>query len=101
MSPPRRSRTVDRTDRLLRLAALALFPEASLDDNAEGRTLASVTDDEVRTRLGARYGQESVSLIRQCQRGAHPSGLSLTDRVGFVRRIEALTEKIRKPGVTK
>ncbi|MGW4436233.1 AAA family ATPase [Streptomyces sp. NPDC004596] len=92
---------VDRTDRLLRLAALALFPEAASDDDADGLTLASVTDDEVRARLGALYGQESVALIRQCQRGAHPSGLSLTDRVGFVRRIEALTEKIRKPGVTK
>ncbi|MBC2868883.1 AAA family ATPase [Streptomyces mexicanus] len=87
-SAERLQATLDATERLLPLAGLALF------DDGDDRD-----DEEVRDRLRTLYGRESTTLIHQCQQGAHPGGFLPDDPVSFVRRVEALADRIRKPEV--
>lgn len=79
---------IEATDRLLPLASFALFDDGVVH-----------TDDEVKARLRSLHGSESVILIGQCQRGAHPGGFRPQDPVAFVRKIEAVAKEIRKPEV--
>lgn len=79
---------IDATERLIPLASLALFDDGLVHP-----------DEEVRERLRTLYGPENTSLIHQCQRGAHPGGFLPHDPVAFVRKVEALAERIRKPEV--
>ncbi|MER6627478.1 AAA family ATPase [Streptomyces sp. NPDC000987] len=79
---------IDRTERLLPLASFALFDDGRIHP-----------DEEVRTRLRVLYGHESTTLIHQCQMGAHPGGFLPPDPVAFVRKIEDLAHRIRKPEV--
>ncbi|GAA0664680.1 ATP-binding protein [Streptomyces thermocarboxydovorans] len=79
---------IDATDRLIPLASFALFDDGCVHP-----------DDEVRSRLRTLYGHESTTLIGQCQRGAHPDGFLPADPVAFVRKVENLARRIRKPEV--
>ncbi|WP_217176790.1 AAA family ATPase [Streptomyces sp. AC495_CC817] len=79
---------IDATERLIPLASFALFDDGLVH-----------SDDEVRSRLRVLYGGESTTLIGQCQRGAHPDGFLPPDPVAFVRKVEALANRIRKPEV--
>ncbi|WP_406725107.1 AAA family ATPase [Streptomyces sp. GD-15H] len=79
---------IDGTERLIPLASFALFDDGLVHP-----------DEEVKDRLRALYGGESTTLIRQCQQGAHPGGFLPHDRIAFVRKIEDLAGRIRKPEV--
>lgn len=79
---------IDTTERLLPLASFALFDDGLVHP-----------DEEVRSRLRALYGNESTTLIHQCQQGAHPGGFLPHDPVAFVRRVEVLAARIRTPEV--
>ncbi|MFI1048961.1 AAA family ATPase [Streptomyces griseoruber] len=76
---------IDRTDRLIPLASFALFDDGLVHP-----------DDDVKSRLRVLYGPDSTTLIRQCQRGAHPDGFLPSDPVAFVRKVEDLAHRIRK-----
>ncbi|MFK0255989.1 AAA family ATPase [Streptomyces sp. NPDC090445] len=73
-------------ERFRKVAALALFGDV--------RRVADV-DSEVRRR----YGDQAVRLVRQCQNGAHPGGVQISDAHRFVSDVEALAQKVRKPEV--
>ncbi|MFH9862508.1 AAA family ATPase [Streptomyces sp. NPDC017202] len=79
---------IDATERLIPLASLALFDDGLVHP-----------DEEVRSRLRTLYGNESTTLIHQCQQGAHPGGFLPHDPIAFVRRVEALAARIRTPEV--
>ncbi|MFF9777029.1 AAA family ATPase [Streptomyces sp. NPDC013978] len=79
---------IDATERLIPLASFALFDDGLVH-----------SDDDVSSRLRALYGGESTTVIHQCQRGAHPDGFLPPDPVAFVRKVEALANRIRKPEV--
>jgi hypothetical protein len=79
---------IDETDRLLPLASFALFDDGLVHP-----------DEEVRSRLRSLYGSESTTLIHHCQQGAHPGGFLPQDPVAFVRKVEDLAHRIRKPEV--
>jgi recombinational DNA repair ATPase RecF len=89
-SADRLQAAIDETERLIPLASFALFDDGVVH-----------SDDEVKDRLRALYGTESLTLIRQCQRGAHPDGFLPRDPVAFVRQVEALAHRIRKPEVNR
>ncbi|GAA1415125.1 hypothetical protein GCM10009601_04170 [Streptomyces thermospinosisporus] len=88
LSVDRLQAAIDETDRLIPLASFALFDDGEVHP-----------DEEVRSRLRTLYGPESTTLIRQCQRGAHPDGFLPADAVAFVRKVENLAHRIRKPEV--
>lgn len=77
---------IDTTERLLPLASFALFDDGSVH-----------SDEEVKESLRSLYGRESTVLIHQCQQGAHPGGFLPHDPVAFVRKVEDLAHRIRKP----
>ncbi|MGA5077319.1 AAA family ATPase [Streptomyces griseoincarnatus] len=77
---------IDTTERLLPLASFALFDDGNVHP-----------DEEVKDSLRSLYGRESTVLIHQCQQGAHPGGFLPHDPVAFVRKVEDLANKIRKP----
>ncbi|WP_030955119.1 AAA family ATPase [Streptomyces sp. NRRL S-481] len=79
---------IDATERLIPLASFALFDDGLVH-----------SDEEVRSRLRTLYGNESTTLIHQCQQGAHPGGFLPHDPIAFVRRVEALAARIRTPEV--
>ncbi|MFF7901554.1 AAA family ATPase [Streptomyces sp. NPDC007920] len=79
---------IDETERLIPLASFALFDDGRVHP-----------DEEVKVRLRSLYGGESTLLIRQCQQGAHPGGFLPPDPVAFVRKVEDLAGRIRKPEV--
>ncbi|MEV6378114.1 AAA family ATPase [Streptomyces sp. NPDC051773] len=79
---------IDETERLIPLASFALFDDGLVHP-----------DEEVRSRLRTLYGNDSTTLIHQCQQGAHPGGFLPNDPVAFVRRVESLAARIRKPEV--
>ncbi|WP_073950391.1 ATP-binding protein [Streptomyces kebangsaanensis] len=79
---------IDATDRLLPLASFALFDDGRVHP-----------DEDVKNRLRAQYGSEATTLIHQCQQGAHPGGFLPRDPVAFVRKVEDLAARIRKPEV--
>ncbi|MGW4197177.1 AAA family ATPase [Streptomyces sp. NPDC005004] len=79
---------IDATDRLIPLASFALFDDSVVHP-----------DEEVKVRLRHHYGNESVTLVQQCQRGAHPGGFLPYDAVAFVRKVETLARMLRKPEV--
>ncbi|MFK0023488.1 hypothetical protein [Streptomyces sp. NPDC090798] len=74
-------------DKFRKIAALALFRDI-------GRT--ADVDQELRTR----YGAQAAYLIKQCQMGAHSGGAQIADARRFVKDIEFLAQKVRKPEVT-
>lgn len=76
------------SDRLMKVAALALLGDSNR------------TDGEVRRALAALCGPRAVELLKQCQRGAHPTGAQITDPHRFVDEIKTIAEKVRKPEVT-
>ncbi|MFF4344820.1 AAA family ATPase [Kitasatospora sp. NPDC001540] len=78
---------LDKAERLSQVAALALFGD-----------LARTAD--VGAEIERRWGRQERALIQQCQRGAHPGGVSVGDPLRFVSHVEALTMKIRKPEAT-
>ncbi|MEY6564018.1 hypothetical protein AB8B12_03435 [Streptomyces sp. PGLac3x] len=78
---------IDGAERLLEVAAFALFGDVARDNDVH---------DEVRRR----YGSRARSLIRQCQKGAHPGGASILDPHGFITEIAELAQDIRKAGRT-
>jgi hypothetical protein len=78
---------LDATDRLVRLAAVALFNDGAAHD-----------DEKVRQRLRTAFGHDRTVLIHQCQPGAHPGGFRPDDPVAFVRKIENLADRIRTRG---
>ncbi|MBX6387875.1 MAG: hypothetical protein IRZ08_02545 [Frankia sp.] len=74
------------SDRLVPLAALALFGDAT----------RSKADVEVElARLGR--GWTDVQLVRDCQSGAHAAGTSIGDPRRFVDRVANLAEIVRRP----
>ncbi|MFE7235052.1 AAA family ATPase [Streptomyces sp. NPDC057596] len=79
---------LDETERLIPLASFALFDDGSVH-----------SDEEVKDSLRSLYGRESTVLIHRCQQGAHPGGFLPQDPVAFVRKVEDLANKIRKPEV--
>ncbi|MFJ8232580.1 AAA family ATPase [Streptomyces sp. NPDC094448] len=78
---------IDSAERFRKVAAFALFGDVGRENDVES---------EVR-RL---YGNQAYSLIRRCQRGAHPDGAAIHDRHRFVSDVEDLAKKVRKPEVT-
>ncbi|MFK4146874.1 AAA family ATPase [Streptomyces sp. NPDC004065] len=80
---------LDATGRLIPLTSFALFDDGLVHD-----------DEEVNKRLRFLYGNESTALIHQCQLGAHPHGFLPDEPVSFVRKVEALADRIRKPEAT-
>ncbi|SBW20864.1 hypothetical protein FDG2_1828 [Candidatus Protofrankia californiensis] len=78
---------VAKSDRLKEVAALALFGDVERADEV---------DQELRTL----YGPYDVGLVRQCQEGSHSEGTQIADAHRFVRDIEAIVAKVRKPQVT-
>ncbi|MGX1565616.1 hypothetical protein [Streptomyces sp. NPDC055506] len=76
------------TERLIPLASFALCDDGLVHP-----------DEEVRSRLRTIYGNESTTLIHQCQQGAHPDGFLPHDPIAFVRRVEALAARVRTPEV--
>ncbi|MFD5920899.1 AAA family ATPase [Kitasatospora sp. NPDC058201] len=78
---------LDSAERFQKVAALALFGDVGRFGDVES---------EVRRR----YKDQAWFLIRKCQRGAHPDGISIPDPHRFVSDVEALAQKIRKPEVT-
>lgn len=76
---------VGEADKLLKVAALALFGDA-------GRT------GDVYGELRALCGPRAVALIKQCQNGAHAGGAQIIDPHRFVDDIETMTQKVRTPG---
>ncbi|MFE5188441.1 AAA family ATPase [Streptomyces sp. NPDC056628] len=79
---------IDTTERLLPLASFALFDDGLVHP-----------DEEVKDTLRSLYGRESTVLMYQCQQGAHPDGFLPQDPVAFVRKVEDLANRIRKPEV--
>lgn len=79
---------IDTIERLFPLASLALFDDGLVHP-----------DEEVKDALRSSYGRESTALIHQCQLGAHPDGFLPQDPVAFVRKVEDLANRIRKPEV--
>ncbi|MFE6551722.1 AAA family ATPase [Streptomyces sp. NPDC057746] len=79
---------VTHADKLMKVAALALFGDIE-------RT------DEVYRELRARCGPRAVDLLKQCQSGAHATGARITDPHRFVDEIKDLAQKVRKPEATK
>ncbi|MEU5520766.1 AAA family ATPase [Streptomyces sp. NPDC047860] len=77
---------IDTTERLFPLASFALFEDGSVHP-----------DEEVKESLRSLYGRDSTVLIHQCQQGAHPDGFLPQDPVAFVRKVEDLADRIRKP----
>jgi hypothetical protein len=74
-------------DKLMKVAALALF-------GAVERT------GDVYQELRSLCGPGAVALFKQCQAGAHASGTQITNAHHFVKDIEAIAQKVRKPEVT-
>ncbi|WP_245173477.1 hypothetical protein [Streptomyces aureus] len=78
---------VSDADKLMKVAALALFGDA-------GRTA------DVYRELRARCGPRAVDLLKQCQSGAHATGVKITGPHRFVDEITVFAQKVRKPEVT-
>ncbi|EMF50892.1 MULTISPECIES: AAA family ATPase [Streptomyces] len=78
---------VGSADKLMKVAALALFGDA-------GRT------GDVYRELRALCGPRAVDLLKECQNGSHATGAQITDPHRFVDDIETMAQKVRKPGVT-
>lgn len=78
---------IDGAERFQEVAAFALFGDVE-------------RGSDVREEVRRRYGSQACSLIQQCQKGAHPDGASIPDPRRFVRDVENLAQKIRKPEVT-
>ncbi|WP_411091910.1 AAA family ATPase [Streptomyces sp. 049-1] len=78
---------VGSADKLMRVAALALFGDA-------GRT------GDVYRELRTLCGPCAVDLLKECQNGAHAMGARIADPHRFVDDIETMTQKVRKAGVT-
>ncbi|MEU0400392.1 AAA family ATPase [Streptomyces sp. NPDC006197] len=78
---------IDGAERFREVAAFALFGDVRRGNDVEF---------EVRRR----HGDQAWSLIRKCQRGAHPGGTSIRDPHRFVTDVENLTKKIRRPEAT-
>ncbi|WP_431951201.1 AAA family ATPase [Actinacidiphila sp. bgisy167] len=76
------------SDRLLKVAAVALLGHAT------------ETEDDVFRALAVLCGPRAEGFLKQCQRGAHPAGARITDPHRFVDEIEAIVAKVRKPEVT-
>jgi hypothetical protein len=74
-------------DKLMKVAALALFGDAGRTGDVYG---------ELRTLCGPR----AVDLLKECQNGAHAMGAQITDPHRFVDDIEIIAQKVRKSGVT-
>jgi recombinational DNA repair ATPase RecF len=79
---------IDATERLIPLASFALFDDGLVHP-----------DEEVKDRLRSLYGRDSNVLMHQCQLGAHPEGFLPRDPVAFVREVEDLANKMRRPEV--
>ncbi|GHF56936.1 AAA family ATPase [Streptomyces sp. NRRL_ISP-5395] len=78
---------VGEADKLLKVAALALFGDA-------GRT------GDVYRELRTLCGPRAVELLKQCQNGAHAAGAQIIDPHRFVDDIETMAQKVRRPEVT-
>ncbi|MCF3129103.1 AAA family ATPase [Streptomyces olivochromogenes] len=78
---------VSDADKFRKIAALALFGDI---------VRTADVDQELRTR----YGAQAAYLIKQCQMGAHSGGAQIADARRFVKDIEVLAQKVRKPEVT-
>ncbi|MGW7297511.1 AAA family ATPase [Streptomyces sp. NPDC054829] len=78
---------VGSADKLMKVAALALFGDV-------GRT------GDVYRELRTLCGPRAVELLTVCQKGAHPEGAQIADPHRFVRDIETMAQKVRKPGVS-
>ncbi|MEH0424457.1 AAA family ATPase [Streptomyces sp. B21-083] len=74
-------------DKLMKVAALALFGDA-------GRT------GDVYRELLTLCGPRAVNLLKECQNGAHAAGAQITDPHRFVDDIDTMAQKVRKPEVT-
>ncbi|GLW17642.1 hypothetical protein Stsp01_43850 [Streptomyces sp. NBRC 13847] len=78
---------VGEADKLLKVAALALFGDAARTGDVYR---------ELRTLCGPR----AVELLKQCQSGAHAAGAQIIAPHRFVDDIETMAQKVRKPEVT-
>ncbi|GAA2470985.1 ATP-binding protein [Streptomyces thermolineatus] len=82
---------VSGADRLMKLAALALFDDpGSLDP----RSLY----DSVYRKLCSVSGNHAEGLVKKCQAGAHPGGARIDDAGRFVELVTGVVEKVRKSG---